>query len=294
MRYPAAWLIAGLILTDACLFARSGLRLAWKPALSIVAAAALLSLLAWIYSGPRRAPRLALTAELGAKLILFSAAAETLNMLLDAWAPLPLWDSRLAALDAALGFHWPVLAGWVMAHPPIRDLLSFAYLSLGPEFIALLLLLSLSGHAGPARRLWRLFAATGLLTVLIGTAMPAAGAFVWFHAPAAATTAYVQQYAALRAGTLRTVNLATAQGLVSFPSFHACLALLCLRAAGCLPPVLRWPLRLLNILVIAASPTMGGHYLSDILGGLALGGGALLAGRTSLAARPAPSRAIAE
>lgn len=290
----AIWLIGSLILTDIVLFALSGLEMAWRPVWSILGAAALLWFLAWLYTGPRHTPRLAQLAELGIKLILFSAAAETLNMLLDAWLPLPLWDARLAKLDTALGFHWPAIASWVAAHPSVNALFAYCYVSLGPEFIALILLLTLSGRGAAAIQLWLLFAATGLATIVIGSILPASGPFVWFHTPEAATTGYVQQFAALRSGDLRIIDLADAQGLVSFPSFHACLALLCMRAVYPLSRPLRWPLYALNLMIITASPTIGGHYLTDILGGLVLGIITILASRAAFIVPLVPSQIMAE
>jgi hypothetical protein len=268
LTYGGFWIIAALGLADASLFAVTGMSLVWAPAFHIGMAALALGVLGWVYSGPRNVPRLGLLARLGLRLILFTAAAEMLNILLDSWLRLPLWDSRFAAADATLGFHWPALDGWVLAHPPVHAVFSVVYLLLGPEFIALILLLSLTGREAAAVRLWRLFAVTALATILLGVLLPATGPFAWFHPPGGLAVPYVAQYAALRDGALRTINLATAEGLISFPSFHACLALLCMQAARALPGPARWPFLALNLVIILASPSAGGHYLIDILGGL--------------------------
>jgi membrane-associated phospholipid phosphatase len=78
---------------------------------------------------------------------------------------------------------------------------------------------------------------------------------------------------ALRAGTLRTVSLADLHGLVSFPSFHTVAAILFAWAAW---PVrlLRGPMLVTNLAMLAATPVDGAHYFVDLAGG---GGIALLA-----------------
>lgn len=276
LTHIAVWVIGVLALADAMIFASTGLRLIWHPLLGILIGAMLLGVVGWVYAGPRAVPRLALFAQLGLRLILLTATAETLNMLLDAQVKLPLWDSRFAAADAAMGLNWADLASWVSAHPLMNAAFNISYAALGPEFIILISLLALTGRSTAAISFWRLFAVTALGTVFLGVLLPAAGPFVWFHEPGAMSVPYVRQYAALRSGEMRNIDLSSAQGLVSFPSFHACLAVLCMRASRAFGGALSWLLYGLNVLIIAAAPTVGGHYFVDILGGIALAFGAIL------------------
>ncbi len=80
-------------------------------------------------------------------------------------------------------------------------------------------------------------------------------------------TDYVAQMAALRDGALRVIDLGDVQGLVVFPSFHAALAVICAAVAQ-----ERWivPVWGFNLLIVAASPAIGGHYFVDILAGILL------------------------
>ena len=75
--------------------------------------------------------------------------------------------------------------------------------------------------------------------------------------------------ALLRDGSLRTLDLFHINGVLTFPSFHAASAALYIW--GLWP--MRW-LRPLNLLVngamIAATPIGGGHFLVDVLGGVAV------------------------
>ena len=73
----------------------------------------------------------------------------------------------------------------------------------------------------------------------------------------------------VRAGLLRKLNLPQLVGVVTFPSFHAAAAVLYMWSF--------WPLRWLrlaaipwNVLMIVATPLGGGHYLVDILAGVAV------------------------
>jgi membrane-associated phospholipid phosphatase len=97
--------------------------------------------------------------------------------------------------------------------------------------------------------------------------VPAVGAFVFFDLPVAKVTDYVAQMAALRDGALRVIDLGDVQGLVVFPSFHAALAVICAAVAQG-----RWivPVWGFNLLIVAASPAIGGHYFVDILAGILL------------------------
>ena len=115
--------------------------------------------------------------------------------------------------------------------------------------------------------LWIMVSA--IATIGTGILMPAAGGFVYYHLPVAATTGYVSQWADLRNGTLRTFNPFDAQGLVIFPSFHATLAVLCAYAAIPLR-LLKIPVLALNLLIILSTPFEGGHYFTDIAAGIIL------------------------
>ena len=79
-------------------------------------------------------------------------------------------------------------------------------------------------------------------------------------------------------------------GLVTFPSFHACAALLFTWAVA--------PIRgaravtvTLNAAMLVATPFCGAHYLVDVIAGLALGAGALAVSRAILAGYAPAQRA---
>jgi len=272
LRRWTGWLPILLLLpADAALLAGSDFSVVWSAELPVLAGAALLALLWGVYGRLRQAPRLAELAQLGLLFLLFTNAAAILSYLLTGLSGLPLHDARLAALDRALGFDWPGLYHWLRAAHWRWLLACGAYFSLGPQLILLLLSLSPLGCADRARELYLGFVISSLVVIVLGALLPAAGAFVEYRTPEAGQRLYVLQYLALRDGSLRAIDLGQVQGLVQFPSFHAALAVLCCHAVRGLRGV--FPLSLaLNLLVIASTPSVGGHHLTDVIAGLLLAG----------------------
>lgn len=186
---------------------------------------------------------------------------------------LPLQDDWLARVDAAFGFDWPALVALVGAHPWLATLLRLAYGSYGWLFPFTFLMLPLMGRLRRLREFLLLFAISGLLTVAIGALFPALGPFEHYAIPEAMRQAvlpggqaFMPDFLALRSGTFHDFVLARAEGLTAFPSFHTIMALLF--ALAFRGTFLAWPVFTLAVLVIVATPVMGGHYLVDLLGGI--------------------------
>ena len=100
----------------------------------------------------------------------------------------------------------------------------------------------------------------------------------------------------LRNGSFRALTAIGSQGIITFPSLHAEIAVILV--AGAWPdPILRWLFLVLNLGMIAATPIDGSHYLADVSGaGIAMAVLCLMAARV-LAARAmraaAPARQVA-
>ena len=78
---------------------------------------------------------------------------------------------------------------------------------------------------------------------------------------------YIDTLTTIRSGLWTVLDYSRAEGIVTFPSFHATLAVLFVYA------VRRHRLVLvvfvpLNVLLIAATPTVGGHFLVDLPAGV--------------------------
>jgi hypothetical protein len=201
--------------------------------------------------------------------VLFNAATDVMDYILTGSVVLPEWDSRLAAWDLALGFHWLDWYHFVQSVPVFHQTLRIVYDLVGGEIVLLVIALPMSGHVRKGRWLVLWYIVTALITIFVGLLMPAKGAFVFYHLPVEHHTGYVPVMADLRNGTLHTINLLNSQGLVVFPSFHAALAVLC--AAGAWSwKYLRYPFLMLNLLIILSAPSQGGHYGVDVLAGIAI------------------------
>ncbi|MGB6175623.1 MAG: phosphatase PAP2 family protein [Methylocella sp.] len=271
---PIEWAaILGVAVSDAILLAETSFRLEASPELRILFVWTLFAVVLVICrrwkSFPRTTHRLAHLTRTVISLVLFTNAVSILSFILTGILPLPRWDGALATGDRALGLNWLDMYQWVTRHPAIEAGAHAAYFSLGPEMLILFIALELLGHHNQARAFLLWFIIATIAALGIGTLIPAAGAFVYYHLPVASTTGYVAQWADLRDGTLRTINPFDNQGLVIFPSFHAALAVLCACAAWPLR-IFRCPLLALNLLVILSSPAMGGHYFIDIIAGIIL------------------------
>jgi hypothetical protein len=277
--YDDIWIFA-LLLADVFLLGMTDFRLVWRPEILILAAAAALAGISLVYATLRDAPRLAGLAATGCRLVLFTDAAAVLDYILTGIVKLPLWDGRFAAADRAIGLDWLAMYRWVAAHKAAAVLGNLAYFGLGPEFIVLLLWLELSGRHGRAIALWRRFMVAASVTIAVGLLVPAVGAFTQFDLPVARVTEYAVQFQALRAGSMRLIDLGDVQGIVIFPSFHACLAMICAASARG-----RWavPVWGFNVVVAAASPAIGGHYFVDIAAGVVLAGAVVWLVRTTKA-----------
>ena len=81
---------------------------------------------------------------------------------------------------------------------------------------------------------------------------------------------FAVQFDAVREGGLRALDPMRLTGLISFPSYHALLAVLVACAFAHLPKLFPFVLAL-ELAIIAFSPLIGGHYIADVLAGIAMG-----------------------
>jgi hypothetical protein len=172
----------------------------------------------------------------------------------------PLLDIELARLDALLfGFEWDAAARWVAGHPALDHVLQAAYFSSAPQAAAILLIGSI---ARPADRNGEFFWSFGIgliLTCAVFIFTPALG-------KGGQVGGYMEPLTTIRSGMWGVLDYSRAEGIITFPSFHATLAILFVNAVR----RNRWALLVfvpLNALLIAATPTIGGHYLVDVPAG---------------------------
>lgn len=186
-------------------------------------------------------------------------------------APLPLADPTLAWLDAhVFGFDWDTAARWVGARPGLQGVLSRAYFSLQPQAMILLVCGSL---LHPKRRnaefIWIVLAGC-IITVVVSGLVPALGKTGQLGP---GYRAVVEQ---IRAGGWHVFTYDQVEGIVTFPSFHTTLGLFFMYIAGRLNRALLVVFVPLNVAMLLAVSSIGGHYFVDMAGGAAVAAASIL------------------
>jgi hypothetical protein len=156
---------------------------------------------------------------------------------------------------------------------------------------------------GDARRIDTLATAWAFglaLCILPFHFLPAQGVFTFHHLHEHGWAIhpggnYPVVLAELRSGAMNGLSIRSVAGLVTFPSFHACAAVM-LACAFWPYRLLRWPMIGLNLAMAVVAVPVGSHYVIDVVIGAACGGLAF-AGANALArvgAIPEPARALPE
>lgn len=183
----------------------------------------------------------------------------------------PLQDAWFVALDRHLGFEWRAWAAWVAQVPGPSTLLALAYVSYIPHFTAAIGYYAATGRTERcAELLWLLIIAL-LLTMAGFVALPVGGPWVQYDVAAELDSFAVTFFAALRSGNVHAIDLLQVDGIVGFPSFHAVyVVLLTYIHRGC-RRLFRVALAV-NAMMLLSLPVPGGHYLADVVAGLAVAG----------------------
>jgi hypothetical protein len=264
------WLLLGIVsFGDFVWCASLGMGLShWWP-MALLALALVSLMLACRLTGI--GPRLGAAAEWILLWQIFSVAGAVLTYLAAAQDG-AVYDARLALLDAQLGFRWSAWLADVESHPLLKLVFAVAYGSLLAQVVLSVCWFSfLRWDQRNAELLTNAMLAL-LLTTAVFFLFPALGPCV--GAPAC-HDAYVEDLVGLRHGNLPSLDMMLLKGVIAFPSFHAVLAMLFTYAHRRSPIFL--PMAGFNGLMLLAIPSEGGHYLVDIIGGVVVGGVAILA-----------------
>lgn len=284
---PALWALTLAIMgVDAVWIAVADIRLEPFGVVATATAVALLLALSAFWGAAKPEPTLRGMALASAFLLAFTAAAAVLHDL-TATLAFPLVDAQLAAAETALGFDWRAYHAFLEAHPALARALALAYHSSGPQVGLVVIALSAVRRLG---RLWlyaRLFATTLLFVIAVSSVFPAEGPYAFYNMPEVGAAApqlesvggtwHLAGLAELRSGAPITLALGDIRGLVTFPSFHVCLAMLTAWALAPVP-VLGALAVLLNLAVIVATVGSGGHYFPDLVAGALVAAAALAPG----------------
>jgi membrane-associated phospholipid phosphatase len=254
---------------------------------------------AYYYRNHRADLRLASALESTAQVLIFAAVAAPLSYI-AASAALPLQDAAFDAMDRTLGFNWNEVLAFMNRWPGFFLFMRAMYLSLTLQMTAVVLLLAFTGRLAWLRVYMLAFIFAALLTIVLSALLPAEGA--WLHYGLKADQSVMPSsytswpvFHGLRDGSYRLVMAVGSEGIITFPSLHAALAVI-LMAAFWPVPIARWVSAVVNSLMLAATPIDGSHYLVDVLAGVATAVVCLLAAHrlvSRTAAMPVTARDLA-
>jgi len=175
-------------------------------------------------------------------------------------------DSWLSTVDRFFGFDWPNVILWAQRKPIFSLILIFAYSSFMPQASVVIIHLSFTGRLRQLTEFNTIFIITNLITIIFSGFFPAAGPGKYYQGLVHVDLSGISQLEPLRDGTLRTIDLAHLQGLVSIPSFHTIMAILLTYSMR--HTKMRWIFLILNITMLVSIPICGEHYLTDMIGGV--------------------------
>jgi membrane-associated phospholipid phosphatase len=189
----------------------------------------------------------------------------------------PLIDPVLARADAALNLFTPALVASVAQQPLSASILQVAYLATVPWVFGTALLLAATGRVTEMWTLCFCFTTTAVFCALFSAFAPAAGAFAYYGTepevllalPDHAGLFHLDVFEKYRAAHQSLVDFGDANGVVTFPSFHAAMALMCAHALRDYRglSMLAW---LWCVITLVATVPIGGHYAVDLIAGAAV------------------------
>jgi membrane-associated phospholipid phosphatase len=244
----------------------------WKPGCAL-AVFLVPSLYCWKRGIMRLAPSLEATA-----LGIFMAMPILASTYLAASLDRPLLDEALIRMDSAFGFRWLTLIEFVDSYPTLASGLSIAYATFIPQLLVLPLILGAARQYGRCYVMVLSYATICYVSSIISIWFPAVGTYAAYglaqsqlhNINAFFGFYFLDHFEAVRDQAQYVLSPANAKGIITFPSVHAAVALLCAWAAWDLKLLARLFFLVLNILMAVAAVTHGNHYLVDIIAGLAI------------------------
>jgi membrane-associated phospholipid phosphatase len=190
-------------------------------------------------------------------------------------ADLPLRDADMIWVDRHLGFDWLAVMSSLDHSSRVLDVLNGAYATFTAQLVGAAFALLIAGRLRDLERFFIIFTCASISAEALSVLVPTLGP-IWALADNARftnlptlgrTTAEI--VLALRDKTLGTIDFEAVNGIISFPSMHAAVAII-------VPYTLRWnrwlfaPIAALNAVMLASAVPSGNHYLIDVIAGVAV------------------------
>jgi membrane-associated phospholipid phosphatase len=197
---------------------------------------------------------------------------------------LPLRDKDMIWADRFLGFDWLRLMTSLDEHRALLVVLDAAYSTFTAQLLLAALALLLADRRRDLDRFIVAFVCASIFAESASILCPTLGPM--FVVGARAHFANVpmlgretaQIVLALRSGTLDVIDFQAIDGIISFPSLHAAVAVLVPWALRWSKPLL-WPVVILDCAMFLSAVPCGNHYLADVIGGLAVAVLAIMSAR---------------
>lgn len=183
-------------------------------------------------------------------------------------------DAAMARFDHAIDFDWDTMYALTAANPALQIGGRIAYATIFASPVILVLSFATHGQRDEARCFLASFWLAAIISLVLFRWLPTLGplAYSW-HGPIdyMPTSGLYQAdlIPMLREGRAEPIDLAHLRGLVGPPSFHAASAVLYILAAW-RTRNLRWPLTVVNGLMLLSIPVEGTHYAVDVVSGAAV------------------------
>lgn len=209
----------------------------------------------------------------------------------------PLADPWLEAIDRRF-FDWRAFITFVDGQPQLASILGLSYESFLFQIFILPLALSLSGSTARAYKTVILFGTICFVSSMIAIWFPAIGTYPRYLTETDKLQNinthfgffFLNEFNAVRNDPEFFFSTDKLAGILTFPSVHAAVAVLCAWAAWGIRYA-RLPFLLLNILMMTSAVSHGSHYLIDVIAGIALASICITV--VSMLSRPSLSQAAA-
>ena len=185
----------------------------------------------------------------------------------------PLVDGSLLVFDHSLGYQWDAFTSFVVSRPALESFLATAYNSMFWQPIVVIVALSFDRDERKLNRYITSYVLSMLFTIAIFALWPATTAWSYLGISAVeisrhhlqATMEWVNALNLTRSGVPIFASSHTSCAIVGFPSFHSVSGIINASVMG-RSRYLRMPFLIVNAIMIAATPILGGHYIADIIG----------------------------
>jgi membrane-associated phospholipid phosphatase len=193
----------------------------------------------------------------------------------------PMADHILIKADAFIGFEWDKFHKLFEGKDLILFWLAKTYSSILWQPFLLIAALFITHREKRGWIFLNAWVCSLAITVALFPFFPAVAALNFYNVAAqqgSHAADFVPFMQGIRNGGIRLIDMSSLKGIVTFPSFHASVAI-CLAWGFAGLPWLRWPFLLLNLFMLLATIVIGGHYLVDVIAGALIACGAIWASK---------------